>query len=127
MYSLWASPQRDSRRLIFFALRYPIKKAKKSPYPEGLIVFRFPAGQSFRTEGCHAGDEGFRETGRIKRRRQQDERCRTEKEYGYYMAQKWLESLLDKGKISVAEFNKITEKNRQSFSPFLAEIMPKMT
>lgn len=50
-----------------------------------------------------------------------------QKEYGYYMAQKWLESLLDKGQISVDEFNKITEKNRQSFSPFLAEIMPKMT
>ena len=50
-----------------------------------------------------------------------------QKEYGYYMAQKWLKSLLDRGQISVDEFNKITEKNRQSFSPFLAEIMPKMT
>ncbi len=50
-----------------------------------------------------------------------------QKEYGYHMEQKWLESLLDKGQISVDEFNKITEKNRQSFSPFLAEIMPKMT
>lgn len=50
-----------------------------------------------------------------------------QKEYGYYMAQKWLKSLLDKGQISVDEFNKITEKNRQSFSPFLAEIMPQMT
>ena len=50
-----------------------------------------------------------------------------QKEYDYYMAQKWLESLLDKGQISVDEFNKITEKNRQSFSPSLAEIMPKMT
>lgn len=50
-----------------------------------------------------------------------------QKEYGCYMAQKWLKSLLDKGQISVDEFNKIIEKNRQSFSPFLAEIMPQMT
>lgn len=50
-----------------------------------------------------------------------------QREYGYYMAQKLLKTLLDKGWISVEEFNKITEKNRQSFSPFLAEIMPEMT
>lgn len=50
-----------------------------------------------------------------------------QREYGYYMAQKLLKTLLDKGGISVEEFNKITEKNRQSFSPFLVEIMPKMT
>ena len=31
-----------------------------------------------------------------------------QKEYGYHMEQKWLESLLDKGQISVDEFNKIT-------------------
>ena len=44
----------------FFALRYPIKKAEKSPYPEGLIVSRFPASQSFRSEGCHAGNKNYR-------------------------------------------------------------------
>ncbi len=50
-----------------------------------------------------------------------------QREYDYYTAQKLLKNLLDKGWISVEEFNKITERNRQSFSPFLAEIMPEMT
>lgn len=50
-----------------------------------------------------------------------------EQEYDYYMAQKLLEKMLGTGLISVDEFNKITAKNRQTFSPFLSEIMPKMT
>lgn len=50
-----------------------------------------------------------------------------QREFDYYIAQKRLKKLLDAGLISEGEFNKITEKNRQSFSPFLAEIMPKMT
>lgn len=50
-----------------------------------------------------------------------------QREYSYYMAQKLLKSLLDTGLISEGEFNKITEKNRQIFSPYLAEIMPEMT
>ncbi|WP_330608495.1 hypothetical protein [Agathobacter rectalis] len=29
--------------------------------------------------------------------------------------------------MSEGEFNKITEKNRQTFSPYLVEIMPEMT
>lgn len=48
-------------------------------------------------------------------------------EYGYHMAQKLLKSMLDNGMVSVDEFNKITERNRRTFSPYLAEIMPKMT
>ncbi len=50
-----------------------------------------------------------------------------EQEFEYYMAQKLLEKMLDTGLISANEFNRITEKNRQTFSPFLSEIMPKMT
>ena len=50
-----------------------------------------------------------------------------EQEYDYYMAQKLMEKMLGTGIISVAEFNKITAKNRQTFLPFLSEIMPKMT
>lgn len=50
-----------------------------------------------------------------------------QREYNYHMAQKLLKSLLDIGLISEGEFNKITEKNRQTFSPYLAEIMPEMT
>ncbi len=36
------------------------------------------------------------------------------------MAQKLLEKMLGTGLISVDEFNKITAKNRQTFSPFLS-------
>ncbi len=42
----------------------------------------------------------------------------------YHMAQKMLKSMLEKGLVSVDEFNKITMKNREIFSPYLAEIMP---
>lgn len=45
-------------------------------------------------------------------------------EFDYYRSQKILESLLSAGLISLLEFDKITELNRQYFSPFLAEIMP---
>ena len=47
-----------------------------------------------------------------------------QREVDYVMAQRILESLLDKGLISLSEFNKITTMNRQSFSPALAPIMP---
>ena len=47
-----------------------------------------------------------------------------QREYDYYMAQKLLEKMLGEGFISIDEFNKITAKNRQTFSPFLSEIMP---
>ena len=46
---------------------------------------------------------------------------------GYYQAQKLLERMLDAGLISLSEFNKITALNRESFSPFLVEIFPKLT
>jgi hypothetical protein len=45
-------------------------------------------------------------------------------DYKYCIAQKMTKALLDKGLISVDEFNKISERNRQTFSPYLAEIMP---
>lgn len=45
------------------------------------------------------------------------------REYNYCMAQKILKSMLEKGLISADEFNKITRKNREIFSPYLAEIM----
>ena len=48
-------------------------------------------------------------------------------EFDYFVAQKMLEKLLGMGNISVDVFNKITEKNRRTFSPYLSEIMPKMT
>ena len=48
-------------------------------------------------------------------------------EFDYFVAQLMLEKLLSMGNISVDVFNKITEKNRLTFSPYLSEIMPKMT
>ena len=47
-----------------------------------------------------------------------------QQEYDYYMAQKLLKKLREVDLISEGEFNKITAKNRQSFSPYLARIMP---
>ena len=47
-----------------------------------------------------------------------------QREYSYILAQKMTKALLDNGLISVDEFNKISERNRQAFSPYLAEIMP---
>ena len=47
-----------------------------------------------------------------------------QREYGYYTAQKLLRKMLDKGLISVSEFDKISELNCNSFSPLLARIMP---
>lgn len=45
-------------------------------------------------------------------------------EFDYYMAQKLLEKLREAGLITKKELDKITAKNRQSFSPYLARIMP---
>ena len=48
-------------------------------------------------------------------------------EYNYVLAQQITKRLLEAGLITEDEFHKITAKNRKSFSPLLAEIMPKMT
>ena len=45
-------------------------------------------------------------------------------EYNYYLVQKLLKKALSEKLITVDEFNKISEKNRLSFSPVLAEIIP---
>ena len=47
-----------------------------------------------------------------------------QREFDYIQAEKLLRKMLQKGLITEAEFNKIEALNRQSFSPFLAEIMP---
>nr|DAK01799.1 MAG TPA: hypothetical protein [Caudoviricetes sp.] len=48
-------------------------------------------------------------------------------DYNYFMAQRVAKAMFDKELISLEEFNKLTKKNRDTFSPFLAEIMPKTT
>jgi hypothetical protein len=47
-----------------------------------------------------------------------------QRELDFWRAQKILESMLDRGLLSLSEFNKITGLNRLSFSPAYAEIMP---
>ena len=50
-----------------------------------------------------------------------------QQDYDYFMAQEASEALLSAGLISLVEFNKLTEINRDTFSPMFAEIMPKIT
>ena len=45
-------------------------------------------------------------------------------EFDYMMAQQILKTMLEKGLISLAEFNKITALNLEKFSPELTSIMP---
>ncbi len=45
-------------------------------------------------------------------------------EYDYIRTEQMTKKLLDKGLITVDEFNKIMKLNRQIFSPNLVEIMP---
>ena len=47
-----------------------------------------------------------------------------QQEYGYMLAQQMTKKLLENGLISDVEFHKITAKNRETFSPKLAAIMP---
>ena len=49
------------------------------------------------------------------------------KDIQYYQAQNALEALLSSELISLVEFNKITQQNRDTFSPYLVEIMPDIT
>lgn len=48
-------------------------------------------------------------------------------DYDYFRAQEVAKSMLDSRLISLLEFNKLTQLNRETFSPILAEIMPKIT
>lgn len=45
-------------------------------------------------------------------------------EYDYLLAEQLTRELLDKGLITVDEFNRIMAKNRRSFSPFISKIIP---
>lgn len=44
-------------------------------------------------------------------------------EYNYILAEQMTRKLLDKGLISDEEFDKIMDKNRLSFSPFISKII----
>ena len=45
-------------------------------------------------------------------------------EYNYFLAEQLTKKLLDEGLISSDEFDKIMEKNRKTFSPFISKIIP---
>ena len=47
-----------------------------------------------------------------------------EQDYNFFQAQKIAKNMLELGLISLSEFNKLTEINRKTFSPFWVEIMP---
>ena len=44
-------------------------------------------------------------------------------EYNYILAEQMTRKLLDRGLISVDEFDKIMAKNRRFFSPFISKIL----
>lgn len=48
-------------------------------------------------------------------------------EYDYILAGQMTKKLLDKGLISVEEFDKIMEENRRIFSPMMARVSPEKT
>ena len=49
-----------------------------------------------------------------------------QQDYDFLQAQKVSEKLLALGLVSLSEFNKLTEINRKTFSPFWVEIMPQI-
>lgn len=49
-----------------------------------------------------------------------------EQDYNFFQAQKIAKNMLELGLISLSEFNKLTEINRKTLSPFWVEIMPKI-
>ena len=46
-------------------------------------------------------------------------------ELGYFMVQTLTEKMLEKGLISFDEYDKLTQKNRRSFSPLYVDLLPK--
>ena len=47
-----------------------------------------------------------------------------QRDVDYYRAQTIAKTMLDAGLISLSQFDNLTELNRKSFSPFLADIFP---
>lgn len=49
-----------------------------------------------------------------------------QQDYDYFKAQGTAKLMFSAGLISLSEFNKLTQINRETFSPIWAEIMPKI-
>lgn len=61
------------------------------------------------------------ESNDLKRRMSEEQ---IQREFNYIQAENILKKMLEKGLINELEFDRITELNRKTFSPFLAKIMP---
>ena len=48
-------------------------------------------------------------------------------DFNYHKAQEVAKTMLNEGLISLSEFNKLTQINRETFSPLWVEIMPEIT
>ena len=47
-----------------------------------------------------------------------------QRDYDYFRAQEVAKAMLDAGLISLSQFDKLSNLNRKTFSPFLADIFP---
>lgn len=61
------------------------------------------------------------ESNDLKRRMSEEQ---IQREFNYIQAENISKKMLEKGLINEVEFDRITELNRKTFSPFLAKIMP---
>lgn len=61
------------------------------------------------------------ESNDLKRRMSEEQ---IQREFNYIQAENILKKMLEKGLINEVEFDRITELNRKTFSPFLAKLMP---
>lgn len=65
--------------------------------------------------------------GTLKFKSKQLSQSEIQQDFNYYQAQKVITQMLECGLISLSEFNKLSQLNRETFSPLLVEIMPKIS
>jgi len=100
-----------------FFVEHPIKPQGFCPYSEEVILVT--EKQKLQSASCPT-EQRFEAPSERKPVPQEQ----MQREVDYVRAQQILSSMVEKGLITLPEFHKITELNRKTFSPFLAEIMP---
>ena len=65
--------------------------------------------------------------GTLKFKSKQLSQLEIQQDFNYFQAQKVITQMLECGLISLSEFNKLSQLNRETFSPLLVEIMPKIS
>lgn len=65
--------------------------------------------------------------GTLKFKSKQLSQSEIQQDFNYFQAQKVITQMLECGLISLSEFNKLSQLNRETFSPLLVEIMPKIS